>query len=103
MRKPTYFVFVDGYSMYRLQTCHTSNLDLSDLVYVSPIYFNRIKYLVFNSTVGKFVGYTEVGERIAERWNNDGAHLPEMQSAVNRYCKPAALLYKTFFMNQTCK
>ncbi|XP_041956241.1 rano class II histocompatibility antigen, A beta chain-like isoform X1 [Alosa sapidissima] len=86
----------DAYSEYFLQTCHSSKLDLSDMVYVESYYFNRIKYLVFNSTYGKFVGYTEVGERLAEAYNSNEAFLTDEQNLVNRYCNPAVRLYKTY-------
>lgn len=73
------------------------------MVFVDSFYFNRIKYLVFNSTVGEYVGYNEVGQKTAEAFNNDKAHLAIMQNYVHNDCNLVGHMYKAWFMNLTCK
>lgn len=49
--------------------------------------FNKDPLLVFNSTVGKYVGYTDLGVHNADAWNKDPAILGQAQTAIDRYCR----------------
>ncbi|XP_062398420.1 rano class II histocompatibility antigen, A beta chain-like isoform X2 [Sardina pilchardus] len=80
----------DGYYSSSVVQCRFSSWDLTDLEYIKSYWFNKDPYIVFNSTVGKFVGYTELGVRNAEVWNKDPALLAQMQAQKDRYCKPNA-------------
>ncbi|KAL7884009.1 hypothetical protein AOLI_G00067790 [Acnodon oligacanthus] len=76
----------DGYDHYRIVDCITSSSDLTDAEYIETYYFNKDPYLQFNSTVGKWVGFSEHGATNAERWNKDH-DLPQIRDEVERYCK----------------
>lgn len=47
-----------------------------------------VEHIEFNSTVGKFVGYTEFGVYNANRWNNDPAMMAQIRAEKDRYCMP---------------
>ncbi|XP_012674486.2 rano class II histocompatibility antigen, A beta chain-like isoform X2 [Clupea harengus] len=83
---------VEGSNGYHTSTvdqcCYSS--DLSHLEYIRSYWFNKAEYIQFNSTVGKFVGYTELGVYNAEAWNKDPAYLAQMQAQKDTYCKPNA-------------
>lgn len=96
-------IFLDGFSHYQWMRCHTNSMDLSDMVFIDTFYFNGMKYLVFNSTIGKYVGYSEVGLRIADSWNSNEFVLNRELNAVDGYCKTSAAFYKGLGMNVTCK
>ncbi|KAL2096349.1 hypothetical protein ACEWY4_008497 [Coilia grayii] len=91
----------DAYTTYRTHTCHSSSMDFSDMVFADTYYFNRVKYLMFNSTVGKYVGCNEFWQRAAERLNNNKPHLEYVQDTVNRFCGTVATLYNMYFTNIT--
>ncbi|KAI4885693.1 hypothetical protein NFI96_030418, partial [Prochilodus magdalenae] len=93
----------DGYNSYRVVDCITSSSDLSDLEYISTHYFNRDPYIRFNSTEGKFVGYTEFGVFNARRWNHDPALLQQEKAQLDRYCKPNLQLFYSHVLNKTVK
>ncbi|KAL7824838.1 hypothetical protein SRHO_G00343990 [Serrasalmus rhombeus] len=76
----------DGYDHYRITDCFTTSSDLTDVEYIDTYYFNKDPYIQFNSTVGKWVGFTEHGVKSAERWNDD-LDLPQIRAEVDRYCK----------------
>ncbi|KAI4881964.1 hypothetical protein NFI96_029692 [Prochilodus magdalenae] len=77
-----------GYYMYSTNECITSAADLKDVEFIYTKYFNKDPYARFNSTVGKFVGYTKYGVHNAEIWNNDPAILQKWRGELDRYCKP---------------
>ncbi|XP_056153119.1 H-2 class II histocompatibility antigen, E-S beta chain-like [Lampris incognitus] len=81
------FYGADAFLNYYLDTCVFTSSELPDIEYIRSLYFNKIEYVRFNSTVGKFVGYTDYGIYVAEVWNNDPAKMAEMRSAKERYCK----------------
>uniref|UniRef100_A0A3B1KGS6 Ig-like domain-containing protein n=1 Tax=Astyanax mexicanus TaxID=7994 RepID=A0A3B1KGS6_ASTMX len=62
-----------GYNGYMVEECIFSEALTDD-----P--FTR-----FNSTVGKFVGFTELGVKNAERWNK-GPELQQWRAERDRYC-----------------
>ncbi len=50
--------------------CIYSSSDLSDMVYIDNFYLNTFLFTQFNSTLGRFVGFSENGMKFAENWNN---------------------------------
>ncbi|KAI4904701.1 hypothetical protein NFI96_009074 [Prochilodus magdalenae] len=76
-----------GYDYYMTQECISSSAELSDVEYIETHYFNKDPIVRFNSTVGKFVGYTELGVYNAERLNK-GPEVQQMKAQVDTYCKP---------------
>lgn len=94
--------------------CIWSKDDLSDLEYIVSYIFNKINYIQYNSTLGKYVGYTALGIKNADRWNNDPAHMQAQKAAVETFCKNnvgnyySAILSKTgenknfLFCNSSC-
>uniref|UniRef100_A0A8C2FJQ4 Si:ch73-158p21.3 n=2 Tax=Cyprinus carpio TaxID=7962 RepID=A0A8C2FJQ4_CYPCA len=85
----------NGYHNYRWPQCIYSSSDFSDMVFLDSYYFNKYLYVQFNSTVGRFVGFTEFGVRTAENWNKDPAIIQQLKAKVDTFCKPNAELYKT--------
>uniref|UniRef100_A0A672L4K8 Si:ch73-158p21.3 n=1 Tax=Sinocyclocheilus grahami TaxID=75366 RepID=A0A672L4K8_SINGR len=85
----------NGYYNYYWSQCIYSSSDFSDMVFLIDYYFNKYLYVQFNSTVGEFVGFTEVGVRTAENLNKDTALLQQLKAEVERVCKHNAVLYKT--------
>ncbi|XP_066499497.1 H-2 class II histocompatibility antigen, E-S beta chain-like isoform X1 [Hoplias malabaricus] len=71
--------------MYRVGECIWSSSDLTDVESIDTFYFNKGLWVQFNSTVGKFVGFTEYGVRTAENWNS--LHLEQERAGLERYCK----------------
>ncbi|XP_056157868.1 H-2 class II histocompatibility antigen, E-S beta chain-like [Lampris incognitus] len=82
------FYGADAFLHYYLATCVFTSSELPDIEYIYSHYFNKIEFIRFNSTVGKFVGYTELGIRNAELWNNDPAFLAQRRAQKETYCKP---------------
>ncbi|KAL2092149.1 hypothetical protein ACEWY4_011947 [Coilia grayii] len=78
----------DGYYTTLADQCRFSSWDLSDLEYIRSYWFNKAEFIRFNSTVGKYVGYTEFGVYNAEQWNKDPAQLAMMRAQKDRYCRP---------------
>jgi len=59
------------------------------MVYIRDYIFNKDVYVQFNSTVGKFVGYTEHGVYNAELLNNNPSQLQSERAQVE-ICKQNA-------------
>ncbi|XP_048033908.1 H-2 class II histocompatibility antigen, E-S beta chain-like [Megalobrama amblycephala] len=91
----------NGYYCYQSSQCIYSSPDLSDMVYIEGFYFNKYLFVKFNSTVGKFVGFTEFGMRNAEIWNNDTNYLQMTRAQVDRFCRHNAELMEVAIYNKT--
>ncbi|KAL7827133.1 hypothetical protein SRHO_G00328510 [Serrasalmus rhombeus] len=83
----TLSIRTDGYNWYRVGKCISSSSDLTELVFIDTYYFNKNPVVQFNSTVGKFIGYTEFGVQSAEMFNK-GPVVQRARAALERYCKP---------------
>ncbi|XP_056152754.1 AT-rich interactive domain-containing protein 5B-like [Lampris incognitus] len=79
---------MDAFLHYNLQTYVFTSSELPDIEFIYSKYFNKIEVNRFNSTVGKFVGYTEFGIYNAELFNNDPAVLARWRAQKERVCKP---------------
>ncbi|CAM4598893.1 unnamed protein product [Leuciscus chuanchicus] len=91
----------DGYYNYRWTQCIYSSPDLSDMVFIEGLYFNKYPLVKFNSTVGKFVGFTEFGVRNAEMWNKDPSLLQQEKAKVDVFCRHNAEITEAAVYNKT--
>ena len=71
------------------------------MVFVESYFYNKMEFLVFNSTVGRYVGYSDFGMALAHQKNEDKHLLPYEQGSVDRLCKVNALVYKSHGMDKT--
>lgn len=70
-----------------MSECVYSTSDYSDMVYLLSYSFNKVVHEQYNSTVGKFVGYTEQGVKYAANFNKNQAYLDQLKAAVDRFCR----------------
>uniref|UniRef100_A0A8C9Y1V2 Ig-like domain-containing protein n=1 Tax=Sander lucioperca TaxID=283035 RepID=A0A8C9Y1V2_SANLU len=78
----------DGFRHYHLDRCVFNSSDLNDIEYSRSVYYNKVEYFRFSSSLGKFVGYTEYGVMQANYWNRQTSYLAGMRATKVRYCKP---------------
>ncbi|XP_067269415.1 H-2 class II histocompatibility antigen, E-S beta chain-like [Pseudorasbora parva] len=91
------------YHTTRWLRCIYSSPDLSDMVYTDSYYFNKYLLTQFNSTLGKFVGFSEYGMRNAEFWNNNTNFLQREKASVDTYCKYNAQIYDSIIHDKAVK
>nr|XP_046165743.1 H-2 class II histocompatibility antigen, I-E beta chain-like [Oncorhynchus gorbuscha] len=97
------FIFsgTDGYFYHRLAQCRYSSKDLQGIEFIDSYVFNQVEYIRFNSTVGRYVGYTEHGVKNAEAWNSDAGILGQEQAELERYCKHNDANYYSAILDKT--
>ncbi|XP_066500810.1 H-2 class II histocompatibility antigen, E-S beta chain-like [Hoplias malabaricus] len=79
---------IDSYYEYYTLECSTSSTDLTNAELIVTWHFNKVAYLRFNSTSGKFVGFTEYGLNYA--YNSNNSSLVQLyKGEMERYCKPS--------------
>ncbi|XP_062855482.1 DLA class II histocompatibility antigen, DR-1 beta chain-like [Trichomycterus rosablanca] len=83
----------DGHFYGVHRRCLYSSEDLHDMVFIDSYMFNQVVYLQYNSTIGKFVGYTELGIKNAVRLNNIPEELQSEKANLENFCKYNAKLY----------
>ncbi|XP_052459829.1 H-2 class II histocompatibility antigen, E-S beta chain [Carassius gibelio] len=93
----------DGYYEYTSLDCVYSISDYSDMVFLVSYSFNKAVYLQFNSSVGKYIGYTELGVKYAENANKDQARMQQEKAAVDTYCRPNAQVLDSAVRDKTVK
>ncbi|XP_022077399.2 H-2 class II histocompatibility antigen, A-F beta chain-like isoform X1 [Acanthochromis polyacanthus] len=77
----------DGFLHYHMYRCLFNSTELKDIEYISSFHYNKLEYLRFSSTLGKFVGYTEFGVKTAERLNNDTLEVNRQRAQKEMYCQ----------------
>uniref|UniRef100_A0A8C7X3B6 Ig-like domain-containing protein n=1 Tax=Oryzias sinensis TaxID=183150 RepID=A0A8C7X3B6_9TELE len=73
---------------YILNRCLFNSSDLKDIENIYSYYYNKEEFLRFSSSSGKFVGYTELGVKTAERANNDPEQMSSRRAEKETICKP---------------
>lgn len=91
----------DGYFEHRLAQCRYSSKDLHGIEFIDSFFFNKVEDIRFNSTVGRYVGYTEHGVKNAEAWNSDAGILGQEQAELERVCKHNADLHYSAILDKT--
>ncbi|XP_017323245.1 HLA class II histocompatibility antigen, DR beta 4 chain [Ictalurus punctatus] len=76
-----------GHSLAQPAWCIWSKEDLSDMELIVSYIINKVNYLEYNSTLGKYVGYTELGIKNADRFNKDPAELQAQKASLDSFCK----------------
>ncbi|XP_071312412.1 class II histocompatibility antigen, B-L beta chain-like [Agelaius tricolor] len=66
--------------------CHFIN-GTEKVRYVARYIYNREQYLMFDSDVGHYVGFTPYGEKHAQYRNSDPEFLEDARTAVDTYCR----------------
>nr|ACC93997.1 MHC class II antigen beta chain [Salvelinus fontinalis] len=94
------FSGTDGYFHQRVGQCRYSSKDLHGIEFIDSYVFNKAEYIRFNSTVGKYVGYTELGLKNAETWNK-GSVLAQELGELESYCKRNAAIYYSNALDKT--
>nr|CAA49726.1 MHC class II [Salmo salar] len=94
------FSGTDGYFEQVVRQCRYSSKDLQGIEFIDSYVFNKAEYVRFNSTVGKYVGYTELGVKNAEAWNK-GPELAVELGELERFCKHNADLHYRAILDKT--
>nr|WIM36851.1 MHC class II antigen beta chain [Ogcocephalus cubifrons] len=85
-----------GFINYVLASCVFNSSALEDIEYIYSHHFNRVEYVRFRSSVGRFEGLTEFGVIQAAAWNNDSAELAQRRLEKERVCQHnAEIRYRT--------
>ncbi|XP_018542857.1 H-2 class II histocompatibility antigen, E-D beta chain [Lates calcarifer] len=92
----------DGFLNYVLTRCEFNSTDLSDIEFIRSYVYNRLEFIRFSSSLGKFVGFTEFGVKSAEQWNQ-GPELAQMRAEKERYCVPNINLEYQAALTKTVK
>nr|APD68820.1 MHC class II antigen beta chain [Trachinotus ovatus] len=75
----------DGFWNYMVARCDFNSTESKDITFIQSYYYNKLEFLRFDSSVGRFVGYTELGVKNAERFNN-GPQVVQSRNEKERYC-----------------
>ena len=70
-----------------MDKCEFNSTNPNDIEFTRSVYFNKVPFAVFSSSVGKFVGYSPFGLFQAEYFNNQTAYVEQMRGAKQRYCQ----------------
>ncbi|XP_068569119.1 H-2 class II histocompatibility antigen, I-E beta chain-like [Cebidichthys violaceus] len=76
-----------GFMESRVARCVFNSTDLKDIEFIDSYYYNKIEFTRFSSSVGKYVGFTERGVKVAEYWNKDTSQLAVENAEKERYCE----------------
>uniref|UniRef100_A0A8D2M0Z8 MHC class II beta chain N-terminal domain-containing protein n=1 Tax=Zonotrichia albicollis TaxID=44394 RepID=A0A8D2M0Z8_ZONAL len=67
--------------------------------YVGRFIYNREQFLMFDSDVGLWVGFTFLGDRWAKGYNSDPAELEYRRAAVHWFCRHNYEFFPLFVAN----
>ncbi|XP_031172137.2 HLA class II histocompatibility antigen, DQ beta 1 chain [Sander lucioperca] len=77
----------DGFIEYYLDHCDFNSSDLKDIEYIRSLYYNKVEYARFSSSLGKYVGYTEYGLKQADYFNSQASILAGLRATKETVCK----------------
>ncbi|XP_028657230.2 H-2 class II histocompatibility antigen, E-S beta chain-like [Erpetoichthys calabaricus] len=94
---------VEGYTYHVQRECRFNSHSLEGTEYIERRIFNKLEITRYNSTLGKFIGYTEIGVYNADRFNNDSGVMAGMKSNVDAVCKRNAQIEYDHILDKSVK
>ncbi|XP_047194912.1 H-2 class II histocompatibility antigen, I-E beta chain-like isoform X3 [Hippoglossus stenolepis] len=88
LRFSLFFITVcaaDGFRYYMVANCEFNSTELNDIEFIQSYNYNKLEYITFRSSVGKYVGTNAYGEKNAESWNK-GPEVVRARAAKAAYC-----------------
>uniref|UniRef100_A0A3P9DRF2 H-2 class II histocompatibility antigen, E-S beta chain n=1 Tax=Maylandia zebra TaxID=106582 RepID=A0A3P9DRF2_9CICH len=79
-------LFSDGFMEYYVYHCVFNSTDPKDIQFIDSYYYNMMEVVRFDSNVGEYVGYTQLGVKNAAEWNKDPGRLAARRAEKERYC-----------------
>ncbi|XP_040886943.1 H-2 class II histocompatibility antigen, E-S beta chain-like isoform X2 [Toxotes jaculatrix] len=76
----------DGFLYYATGRCEFNSTELKDIRFIFSYYYNKLEFIRFDSSVGRYVGYTELGVKNAERLNS-GPEVVQSRAQRETYCE----------------
>lgn len=76
----------DGFLNFRKANCVFNSTNPDDIEYFDSYFYNKMEIIRFSSSLGKFVGYTDIGVKNAEKWNNDPSIISQCRAQKFSYC-----------------
>lgn len=67
--------------------CSFNSTEPKDIEFSRSLYYNKVMFARFSSSVGKFVGYTKYGQFQADYRNNQTSFVEQMRNEKERYCQ----------------
>ncbi|KAJ8264765.1 hypothetical protein GJAV_G00154870 [Gymnothorax javanicus] len=89
----------DGYFATIQRECRYSSRDLHDLEFLDRYIYEKLEVIRYNSTLKKYIGYTDLGIFNAENWNSDGT-AEALYVIVDGYCRPNAIQYFPYILDK---
>nr|AFD01265.1 MHC class II beta subunit [Oreochromis niloticus] len=77
----------DGFMNYMMTRCVFNSTELKDIQYIMSYYYNMMEYLRFDSSVGKYVGFTQLGVNNADRLNKDAGQIAARRAEKETFCQ----------------
>ncbi|XP_038135541.1 H-2 class II histocompatibility antigen, E-S beta chain-like [Cyprinodon tularosa] len=91
------FYKADGFENYYVSRCEFNSTELSDITYIYSSFYKRMEIFRFDSSLGKFIGHTQYGVKLADCWNNDPEELNKWKALKETYClKNVKIEYSSF-------
>ncbi|XP_061566692.1 rano class II histocompatibility antigen, D-1 beta chain-like [Cololabis saira] len=69
-----------------LRNCEFNSSKLEDIEFILSMYYDKVEFLRFTSSSGKFVGYTEFGVKQADYFNKDAAQMSSWRAQKESVC-----------------
>ncbi|XP_008402062.1 HLA class II histocompatibility antigen, DRB1-8 beta chain, partial [Poecilia reticulata] len=76
----------DGFREFGVTRCVFNSSELKDIQFIRSYCYNKLEFIRFDSNVGKFVGYTELGVKNAEIWNSNPSQIASERALRETYC-----------------
>uniref|UniRef100_A0A3Q3FK52 HLA class II histocompatibility antigen, DQ beta 2 chain-like n=1 Tax=Labrus bergylta TaxID=56723 RepID=A0A3Q3FK52_9LABR len=76
----------EWYALYANALLNCVFTSTNDVVYLGQLFINKVLWGEYNSTVGKYVGFTEKGRQIAEEVNKNPSFLKQEKKNLEKSC-----------------
>lgn len=86
-----------------MDRCDFNSTELEDIEFSRSFYYNKLMFVRFSSSSGKFVGTDKFGQFQADYWNNQSSYLDQMRNEKQRYCHSNIQVWNSNILSKSGK
>ncbi|NXR53124.1 2B14 protein, partial [Hippolais icterina] len=87
------------FQMMVKHVCHFIN-GTEKVRFVDRYIYNRVEFVMLDSDVGHFVGFSPLGEKWAQYWNSNPDIMENSRTAVDWFCRVSYKISLPFLVNR---
>nr|ALB35650.1 MHC class II beta chain [Odontobutis potamophila] len=93
----------DGFLFYTAAHCEFNSTEPNEIEFIFSFFYNKLEFLKFSSSSGRFRGFTDIGVERAAIFNRNSSMMEFWRSRKTEYCLPSVKTWYSHILSRSAK